>query len=1581
MSDLSEAGPPPTPARLQADEAGDGAHRPPTPAQSIQRLFEARTEAAPHAVALVAGREQLTYRQLNARANRLAHYLRRLGVGPEVIVGLPAERTPETLTGMLAVLKAGGAYLLLSADASPARLSRMLSETRAPILLTHGRPGLTPPAQGARLVDTEAERGSISRESDENPGELTGAASLAYVIYTSGTTGVPKGVMVTHGGLVSHSLAVGEEFALRPADRVLQFASLGFDVAAEEIFPTLASGAAVVLRTDEMLSAPGGFARALEEARVTVLNLPASYWREWVGELSLSRVGPPPSVRLVVVGSEKVSGATYAAWLRVAGERVRCLNAYGLTETTITSTVYDPGAQAALAAARACLPIGRALGGARLRILDARLRPAADGEEGELYVAGAGVARGYLGRAGLTAERFLPDPAGVEPGARMYKTGDGARLLPDGNVEFLGRLDRQVKLRGFRVEPGEVEAALARHPAVADAAVAAHDDPSGDTRLVAYVTQRNDGGGAAPAEGGDGVESEQLSQWKLVHDDEVFNQTSESGDPTFNISGWNSSYDGGPIPEGEMREWVADSVERILARRPARVLEIGCGTGLLLFRLAPACARFVGTDFSGVALDYVRRRIAGRPRELSHVTLLERSADDFAGVEENSFDAVVINSVVQYFSTADYLARVLEGAARAVAPGGFVFVGDVRSLPLLEAFHASVEAHRAAPGLRAEQLRQRVRMRVAQEEELALDPRFFYALGRRLSKIGRVEIFPRRGRGRNEMSKFRYQVVLHVGAAGETEVPEAPREWLDWEADGLSLEALRVLLAGRAPEALGVAGVPNARVAADVKLAALLNSGDCPATAAELKERSAGAAGVEPDDLRALAEELPYAVELSFARHGADGRFDVTLTRRGADGEARAAASPEPSAAEPLAAYANNPLLDKQARRLAPQLAGFLKEQLPAYMIPSAFLVLDRLPLTPNGKVDYRALPAPEGLRPEAAGNLDAPRTRTERLLAGAWEEVLDVGRVGVNDNFFDCGGHSLRALRVISRAHQLFKVELQLTEMFATPTVAGLAALVERRQFKLLDDARAAALLAELESLTDGEVEQLLAAEGEGVVPGAADGDGRFARLTPPRHRLLALRWGQELSAGAGPAVPASHIPPLRPLPRDGSPLPLSFAQERLWRRHRAGPSRPFNIKVAWRLEGRLDAAALRRALEGVAARHEVLRTRFVERDGRPALVVEPTAGFVWTEEDLRGLPEGERAERVSRDRRRESSQPFDLEAGPPARARLLRVGEEEHVLLLTMHRIVGDAASVGILKLEAATLYQAFATGARSPLPELAVQYADYAAWQREWMRGKALEEMLSYWRGRLGAGAPVLELPADKPLPPGGRWLGADHRYPSGEEPLALPADLMSALNALSRREGVTLFMTLLAAFKALLARRTGRTEVIVGTPVAGRTRKETERLIGLFVNDLAIRSDLSDDPPFTELMRRVRDATLGAFAHQDLPHEKLFEELRLPEDRPAFQAMFILQNALPAALRAARGNNLRLTPMYDEAGLTKFDLTVTVVEMPGSYNGWIQYRSDLFGGPTIARLGDEYRALLAEFAADPGRRVGAPPPRRR
>jgi amino acid adenylation domain-containing protein/non-ribosomal peptide synthase protein (TIGR01720 family) len=586
-----------------------------------------------------------------------------------------------------------------------------------------------------------------------------------------------------------------------------------------------------------------------------------------------------------------------------------------------------------------------------------------------------------------------------------------------------------------------------------------------------------------------------------------------------------------------------------------------------------------------------------------------------------------------------------------------------------------------------------------------------------------------------------------------------------------------------------------------------------------------------------------------------------------------------------LVAYAAVPGGGAAAGELRAWLAG----RLPDYMVPSAFVLLERFPLSPNGKVDRRALPDP------AAGAEDEgyvpPRTLTEEILAGLWADVLGVERVGAQDSFFELGGHSLLVTRVVSRVRQAFGAELPLRAVFEAPTLAGLAARVD------------------------------------------------------------ALR------AGAGEVAP-----PLVPVPRD-RPLPLSFAQQRLWFLDQLEPGSPaYNIPEALRLRGPLEEEALRRALDEVVRRHEVLRTVFRADEGRAVQQVLPPRPLPLARVDLRGLGAADRERQARRLARVEAARPFDLARGPLLRAVLLRLADDEAVGLLTLHHIVSDGWSSDLMVRELSVLYEAFSRGLPSPLPELPVQYADYAMWQREWLRGEALERQTAYWRAKLAGAPALLDLPTDRPRPPVAGTRG-------GIRSFALSAELSERLRELSRREGVTLFMTLLAAFQALLGRISGAQDVSVGTPVAGRGALETEGLIGLFVNTLVLRTDLSGDPSFRALLARVRETALGAFAHQDLPFEKLVDEMgveRTLAHTPLFQVMLVMQNAGDG--RLALGG-VQAEPFATGTATANFDLTLEVQDRPGALYGTLDFRAEIFDGETAERILLWLTRLLEAAAAAP------------
>ncbi len=449
--------------------------------QCIHELFEAQAARTPDAVALKFGSHWMTYRELNERANQLAHYLRMRGVGVESRIAIFTERAFETIVGVLGILKAGAAYVPIEPDEPPERLALKLRDAKPAAILTQRALTSLLPADHRNVIPLDGEP-AISRQPRTNPNSGVTAQNLIYVIYTSGSTGTPKGVLVEHRAVVNHSVGFAQRFDLGSQDRVLQFAPLSFDVSAEEIFPTLISGGTLVLRPAGLAVSIQDFHPFINRENLTILNLPTPYWEQWINEIEQRQLQMPTSLRLVVVGSDSVAAEHFSRWKRIA-PHVRWFNAYGTTEATITATIYDPEGDDMPAA----IPVGRPISNTQAYILDGKQQLVPIGVPGEIYIGGVEVARGYLNRPDVESERFIPDPFIRKAGARLNRTGDLGRWRPDGNIEFLGRRDNQVKIRGFRIELGEIESALLQTPWIKAAVVVAREDNPGAKRLVAYV--------------------------------------------------------------------------------------------------------------------------------------------------------------------------------------------------------------------------------------------------------------------------------------------------------------------------------------------------------------------------------------------------------------------------------------------------------------------------------------------------------------------------------------------------------------------------------------------------------------------------------------------------------------------------------------------------------------------------------------------------------------------------------------------------------------------------------------------------------------------------------------------------------------------------------------------------------------------------------------------------------------------------------------------------------------------------------------------------------------------------------------
>ncbi|GLQ98963.1 hypothetical protein GCM10007863_33830 [Dyella mobilis] len=976
-------------------------------------LFERQVAATPDATAAACGDETLSYAQLNARANRLARALIARGIGPEDRIALAVPRSLAMPVAMLGILKAGAAYVPLDPAYPAERLAYMLNDACPALLLTDVDTLAQLPVQDIPTLLLDA-ADSVQWLAAQAPADLqqserrrplrTGHA--AYVIYTSGSTGRPKGVMVTHAGVASLASGQIERFGVQPHSRVLQFASLSFDAAFSECCMALLSGAALVMAPKEALMPGDALIELAAKQRITHVTLPPS---------ALSVMAPEalPGITHLVIAGEACAPHLVDAW-----SRGRCLiNAYGPTETTVCASMSEAleGEQVA--------PIGRPIHNARLYVLDEQLQPVPAGVPGELYIAGTGLARGYVGRAALTAERFVANP--FQPGTRMYRSGDLARWRNDGQLDYLGRVDTQLKIRGFRIEPGEIEAALQRHPAVAQAAVIAREDVPGHKQLVGYVVLDRDASKARDTS----QEQRQVGEWQTIYEKlHGEDQEQQAGQDTGfgdDFGGWNSSYDGQPLPLADMQAWRAAAVERILALKPRTVLEIGVGSGLILAKVAPHCDSYWGTDLSRSTIELLRGRLRTQPEIAARVRLNAQPAHVMDGLPAGHFDAIVLNSVLQYFPSADYLTDVLRQAFTLLAPGGAIFLGDVRNLHLHRCFASTVQIQQADADADAASVRRRIEQTLLAEKELLLAPEYFAQLPQQVDGLAAVDIQTKRARYSNELSRHRYDVVLHKAPRQVESLARLPQ--LAVGSDVVTLRDLQRHLQQQ-PARLRLTGLGNSWLAPELAaMQALHAGGDATAWQARLHEEAH--VEIDSEAVRTLGEALGYRVAVTWSSQG-DGLLDALLVK---DADASAVFTDiylPCTEARAAHRHANDP---SSFERFG-DVRRFIASQLPEHLLPTLVL-LPVLPLTPNGKLNRKALPAPE-FTPSAQR---APRNAQEQVLAQLYAEVLGLPRVGVQDSFFDLGGDSIISIQLVSRAR---KAGLLITprDVFQHQSVAALA-------------------------------------------------------------------------------------------------------------------------------------------------------------------------------------------------------------------------------------------------------------------------------------------------------------------------------------------------------------------------------------------------------------------------------------------------------------------------------------------------------------------------------------------------------------
>ena len=1019
----------------------------------LHHLIERQCRITPNKVALRFEDCTMTYRQLDTAANRVACRLQALGVCADELVGIAMDRSLEMVVGLLAVLKAGGGYVPIDPDYPANRCRHMVEDTAVKVVLTQPRFQDWDVLMGVetvlvmsngQLVDDEA---SSANQQDSPALALAGTDSICYVIYTSGSTGLPKGVMNVHRALVNRIAWMQTQYRLTQDDVVLQKTPYSFDVSVWEFFWPLAYGATLVVAKPEGHRDPQYLAEIIAREGVTTLHFVPSMLQTF---LRLADISACTSLRRIICSGEAL-GKDLEQRCRMQLPHAELHNLYGPTEAAVDVSYW------------LCdglndnrpLPIGYPISNCYLFVLDSQGELLPRGAVGELHIGGVGLARGYWNRPELTEEKFIYSK---RLGMRLYKTGDKARHRFDGALEYFGRIDHQVKIHGLRIELGEIESVLTRAGNLLSAAVMLWENKAeelgqSNKLLVAYVVPSSDALAVLAQQDDISLSASKVGQWADVFDG-IYAGSENDERPEFNIAGWNSSYTGKPIEPAQMEDWVNNTVERIAALAGPRVLEVGCGTGLLLFRLAERVHRYVATDISAHALSDIENRI-GQRENFAHVQLMRVAAEDCDASIAEVFDTIVLNSVVQYFPNIEYAEKVLHGLVdKLPTEGGNLFIGDVRHLGLQRAFHTSVVCSNASPRRTITSIRRDVEEQILREAELLIDPVFFYDFCRCHQRDIRCRILLKREDSDNEMANFRYDVVLSVTAddSRTSDASGMAPSHLVWPRDLCSIAALSELAEDRV---YVISGVPNPRVHQQLELAEGIFAVDVEShqELGDLQTSLSRCEGPALGDFWNWAENRGWHLEMACDRHDlrcvdlllVGPRFDVDpppslMTWQYAD----------ITRSEEQLVYANQPMMETLERLLIKQLRNCLGSELPTYMVPQQFIVLDKLPLTASGKLDRKALPAPKtgNYLTQNLGRYVAPQTPLEQQMARLWCDLLKLDKVSMTADFFALGGHSLLGVELIAQVKKLTGHQIPLVSIFTHQTLEAFCRHVEAQGY-----------------------------------------------------------------------------------------------------------------------------------------------------------------------------------------------------------------------------------------------------------------------------------------------------------------------------------------------------------------------------------------------------------------------------------------------------------------------------------------------------------------------------------------------------